>query len=75
VANPTPVPVELVLAVQALERVEDPLGVGPVEADAVVPDVVGGPSFPLDLAELYERLGLLGGELPGVFEQVLQHHP
>ena len=61
-----PRPLELVLAVQTLEREEDLTGVRLVEPDAVIPDVVDELAPLLLDAELYLRLGLSRGDLLGV---------
>jgi hypothetical protein len=69
--NPHPF-FELALTMQALERSKDLFYVALVEPDAVVPDEVDGLAVLLQDAELYDRLGLLSCELPGVAQQVLQ---
>src|SRR5882762_10038139 len=63
---------ELVLAVQTLERAEQLVGEGHVEAGAVVLDEVPGLTRTAVDAELDPGRGPLAGELPGVPDQVLQ---
>src|SRR2546425_1191465 len=64
---------ELFRAVEPLERAEQLLGVGHVEARAVVPYEVGGRAVLLGNAELDPGGAALSGELPGVAEQVFEH--
>src|SRR5690242_9403345 len=58
--------------VQALERPEELVRISHVEARAVVAYEESRPSLVLQGADLDPRLFLLGGEFPGVSEEVLQ---
>src|SRR5579862_485079 len=64
---------ELRAAVKALERGEQPIRVGRVEAHAVVLDEERPPAAPVLFPDLDGGLLPLARELPGVPEEVLQH--
>lgn len=59
--------------VEALERLEEAIGGSRIESDAVVAhEVDGNLVLALD-AEFDFRRGLLGGVLPGVAEEIIDH--
>src|SRR5687767_2207130 len=67
-------PLELGRGVQSLEGAEELARVGHVEAGAVVAHVEAALAGVLRHPELDMRLRFPGGVLPGVGEQVLEHH-
>ncbi len=65
---------EVICAVQALEDAEQPVREPHIEAGAVVPNAVGGLAVVQRAFEPDLRIGLPGGVLPGVAEQVLERN-
>jgi len=59
--------------VQSLERLEQLVSVGHIEADAIVPDKKGRFAVIIGRAELYPCRVLFPRELEGVAKQVLEH--
>src|SRR5579862_5648115 len=62
-------------AVQPLEWLEELVRIGHVEPGAVVAHEEAGLPAHLRAAKLDVAGGMLGGELPGVAQQILQHNP
>ena len=63
---------EIVFVMKTLEGAEKPVCVGWVESRAVVPNIIGGSSVRMGLAELNTSSLALRGELPGIPKQVLK---
>src|SRR5215210_3609430 len=60
---------------QPLEGAEELVRISRVEAGPVVRDAVDAPPFTQGACELYPRVWLLLGELPGVIQEVPQRDP
>jgi hypothetical protein len=63
---------EVVRVMEALEGAEEPLGVGRVESSAVVSDEIGKVPVAMRLPKLNTSGFTLGGEFPGVPDQVFK---